>query len=129
MARLNTKDKFIDGLFLTIWVVVTITGVFWVFFKNNQDAKDILGIFGTIVTVIGFWIGLWQLAKLRDEKEIVQDTKVLEKIDDIKQCLTDVINTLSINITNKQTINNCIVLLNSVQRKSNRDLYRRTALF
>ena len=116
MAKQKSRWIFIDQIFLTSAFCIFITGLFWCFFSANQNAKDIFGISGGFVTIVGFYLTLLQLAKLRDERDIVNDTRILEKLDDTKEYLFWVINRLSLDI-NRDVVLNCIENLNRVQSK------------
>ena len=113
-----SRNKFIDQIFISLAICDVCTGIFWCCFSANQNAKDLFSIIGGFITIIGFYIAIKQLAQLRNEKEIIHDTRVLDKLDDIKDNLSEIINNLSENI-DSYIINNCIDNLKRVQKKVN----------
>jgi len=91
MANYKLKGNFIDGLFITIAVCVFSTGLFWAFFQNSHSIIELIGVFGTNVTIVGFLIGLWQLAKLRNDREVIQRTRIKSRLEYvIKNKLKDI---------------------------------------
>ena len=114
-----SKSNFIDDIFIAVGLCVLISGLFWAFFQDNQKAKEFLGVFGTIVTIVGFGIGLWQLAQLRREKEIIIDTKILDKIDDVKELLQEAQN----EFINEITIDLLKSILNTLKKVKNKILF------
>jgi len=116
MPFLKSRSKLVDQLFLALAVCVILTGVFWSLFQTNQYIKDLFAVSGGFVTIVGFYIALEQLAQLRGEKEIISDTRVKDRLEDIKELLTDLQRQLSGTIS-VDIIKSCVHDLRTVQKK------------
>lgn len=97
-------------------VSILLTKFFWCAFCADTTAKESFGIFGVWITIFGFYIGIDQIAKLRDEKQIIHDTKISERLDDVNSYLDEVITSLSFGI-NIYVIRDCIHILKKISHK------------
>jgi|GEM_PF-5609669 len=95
MQNQSFKDQIIDWSAIVLALSVAFTGIFWCCYYNNQNAKDLFSVFGIIVTIIGLIIALVQIARLRNEKDIIYTTNILAKINTIKELLIECITRLS----------------------------------
>src|SRR5580700_4340710 len=112
----NYKDSLLDWSVIALSVSIVITGIFWCFFHDCQNAKDLFSIFGTTITIIGLWIGIDQIARLRKEKEIIQRTDIKSKLSYIKKDLKENQEFLiKLQSINENTINDYIIKLTKVQ--------------
>lgn len=105
MTSQNYKENLIDSAFIAVGISVLLTGIFWCFFSRCQDVKDLFSVFGILITIIGFYIALVQIAKLRKEEEIIQATFILAKFADIREFLLESLH----NLNSNQNISKIIV--------------------
>lgn len=99
----------------------------WIIIDPGKQKINFIGIFGTICTVIGYSITLYQLSKIRTEKEITETTKtkyqrslfIRDSITKIEKYLED-LNSIRINISKspnftKEFLATNILILESIK--------------
>lgn len=97
-------------------VSILLTRFFWCAFCDNSTAKDSFGVFGVWVTIFGFGISIDQIVRLRKEKQIIHDTKISERLDDVHNYLDEIITNLSFEI-NIYVIRDCVHIYKKIRDK------------
>lgn len=117
MARDSYVSQFVILVMLIVFISLVSTSVFWSIYSDNQNATNFFEIFGTIITIIGLGISIWQISKLKNDKEIISNTRIQDRLEDVREILIDAQNQLGSATISIDIVKSCISDLRSIQRK------------
>jgi len=117
MAIGTHRNALIEWIMWLLVFSVVFTGIFWCFFEDCTTQKEIYSIFGTTMGIGGLWIAIDQIARIRNEKEIIQITTVKTHLSEIKRELEFIQSSINSEVIGQSSLRNWINTLTDIENK------------